>query len=218
MYLHIICIYASLGIENFECMKILFSKLLLLLHTCQILFGDCSCSTSSSLNVKHVLAVLWPGIKFWLKLSVGIKEIRIETEQNFEMRNGYSFVRYKHENEILFQNTIFAMLKQCSVKNQVVVGKWTIREVSFILLFSATVILLTYVPSTLIRQSCHRALSEQVTLNALVPLLQCHLMPFSSGTWKCCQATVTCRQLCDIYYPSIRVLLAVKQKLASISM
>lgn len=121
-------------------------------------------------------------------------------------------------NKILFQNTIFAMLKQCSVKIHAVVGKWTIREISFILFFSATVILLTYIPSTSIRQSCRRALSEQVTLNALIPLLQWHLMPSSSRTRKCCQATVTCRQLCDIYYPSIRVLLAVKQKPASISM
>lgn len=101
MYMHIICIYASLGIENFGFMKILVSKLLLLLRTCQILFGDCSCSTSSSLNVKHVLAVLQPGIKFWL--SVGIEEIRIETEQNFEMKNEYSFVRYKHEIRYFFR-------------------------------------------------------------------------------------------------------------------
>lgn len=56
MYMHVICIYASLGIESFGCMKILNSKFLI--DTCQILFGDCSCSTSSYLNVKHVLAVL----------------------------------------------------------------------------------------------------------------------------------------------------------------
>lgn len=97
MYMHVICIYASLGVEKFGCMKILISKLLFLLHTYQIQFSDCSCSASSYLNVKHVLAVLWPGIKFCLRASVGINEVRIQTEHNFETINEYSFVRYKHE-------------------------------------------------------------------------------------------------------------------------
>lgn len=78
MYMHVTCICASLGIENFGDMKILISKWLL--HTCQILFGVCSCSARSYWNVKRVLAAPWPGITFGLRVSVGISDTGIRAQ------------------------------------------------------------------------------------------------------------------------------------------